>query len=134
VRKILIIEDEVAVRHALQRVLSPQHDVEALADAPSGLNRLREASFDVVILAGALPDVSGVDAIREIARDHPRIGIIAISGGDNMGLASYRPEAISTHAYLAACARAGAHATLAKPFETAKLRTLIEQVMTAKDT
>jgi CheY-like chemotaxis protein len=129
VLRILVIDDETPVRKALERVLSVNGEVESVTETGSGLARLSEAKFDLVILDGALPDVAGVEAIRQIRRDHPQTRIIAISGGDNMGLASYRPEAISTHAYLAACLHAGAHATLAKPFETDELRGLIDQVM-----
>jgi CheY-like chemotaxis protein len=46
-------------------------------------------------------------------------------------LNSYLPDAISTSAYLAACKAAGADGVLAKPFETAELRSLINQVEAA---
>jgi CheY-like chemotaxis protein len=59
------------------------------------------------------------------------VRIIAISGGGNFGISSYLPDAISTSAYLAACKAAGANGILAKPFETAELRSLIEQVQAA---
>jgi CheY-like chemotaxis protein len=48
--------------------------------------------------------------------------------GGNFGLHAYQPEAISTSAYLAACVAAGADGTLAKPFETQELRSLIRQL------
>jgi len=75
--------------------------------------------------------MDGVAAIKLIRRDYPGIRIIAISGGGNFGLNSYLPDAISTSAYLAACKAAGADGVLAKPFETAELRSLINRVQTA---
>jgi len=76
--------------------------------------------------------MDGVSAIREIRREFPSVRIIAISGGGNFGLTAYRPEAISTNAYLAACTAAGADGVLAKPFETAELRALIDPLLSVE--
>jgi CheY-like chemotaxis protein len=129
-QRILVIDDETLVREALQRVLaSPTVTVIAAADAVAGLATLRESPFDLVIVDVVLPGMDGVAAIKEIRRDHPEVRIVAISGGGNFGLNAYRPEAISTIAYLAACTSAGADAILAKPFETAELRSLVAQLL-----
>jgi CheY-like chemotaxis protein len=85
-----------------------------------------------VIIDVVLPGMDGVAAIRQIRLDHPTVRIIAISGGGNFGLAAYRPEAISTNAYLAACTAAGADGVLAKPFETAELRSMIDPLLAAE--
>jgi CheY-like chemotaxis protein len=132
-QRILVIDDETMVREALQRVLaSPTLSVIAAADAGTGLAALRESPVDLVIVDVVLPGMDGVAAIKEIRRYHPQVRIIAISGGGNFGLNAYRPEAISTTAYLAACTTAGADAVLAKPFETAELRSLIAQLLAAE--
>ena len=131
-QRILVIDDERYVREALERVLkSPAVTVVSAPDAATGLAMLQESPIDLVIIDVVLPGMDGVAAIKQIRRDHPNIRIIAISGGGNFGLNAYLPEAISTTAYLAACKAAGAEGTLAKPFETADLRSLINQVQTA---
>jgi hypothetical protein len=43
--------------------------------------------------------------------------VIAVSGGGSLGLHSYKPDAIKTHAYLAAALEAGADEILTKPFD-----------------
>jgi CheY-like chemotaxis protein len=127
--RILVIDDEPYVREALERVLrSSAVTVVGAADAITGLAVLQTSPIDLVIIDVVLPGMDGVAAIKQIRRDHKNIRIIAISGGGNFGLSAYLPEAISTHAYLAACKAAGAEGTLAKPFETAELRSLIERV------
>jgi two-component system, chemotaxis family, chemotaxis protein CheY len=129
-QRILVIDDEMLVREALQRVLSSTTvSVIAAADAAEGLAMLRESPVDLVIIDVVLPGMDGVAAIKEIRRRHPELPIIAISGGGDFGLNAYRPESISTIAYLAACTAAGAQGVLAKPFETAELRSLIVQVL-----
>lgn len=128
--RILVIDDETIVREALQRVLSsPAVRVVAAPDAEQGLAALREAPADLVIVDAVLPGMDGVAAIKEIRRVHPSTRIIAISGGGAFGLHAYRPEAISTIAYLAACRSAGADGILAKPFMTAELRALIDRLL-----
>jgi CheY-like chemotaxis protein len=132
VQRILVIDDEPFVVEALTRVLaSAEVAVIGAPNADAGLNVMRKSPVDLVIIDVILPGMDGVAAIKVIRRENPGVRIIAISGGGNFGLNAYMPEAISTHAYLAACKAAGANGTLAKPFETADLRSLIEQVQAA---
>jgi CheY-like chemotaxis protein len=132
VTRILVIDDEPFVLEALKRVLTSTAAVVVVAStADAGLSAMRESPVDLVIIDVILPGMDGVSAIKIIRRDYPSVRIIAISGGGNFGLNSYLPEAISTSAYLAACTAAGADGVLAKPFETAELRSLISQVQTA---
>jgi CheY-like chemotaxis protein len=132
VQRILVIDDEPFVLEALARVLaSAEVAVLGAANAEAGFSVMRESAVDLVIIDVILPGTDGVAAIKIMRRDYPDVRIIAISGGGNFGLNAYMPEAISTHAYLAACKAAGANGTLAKPFDTAELRSLIEQVRAA---
>jgi CheY-like chemotaxis protein len=132
VRRILVIDDEPFVLEALARVLaSTDVAVISAATADAGLTVLRESPVDLIIIDVILPGMDGVAAIKIMRREYPLVRIIAISGGGNFGLSAYLPDAISTSAYLAACKAAGANGILAKPFETAELRSLIEQVRAA---
>ena len=131
--RILVIDDEDFVREALERVLkSPSTTVIGAPDAGAGLALLAKSAVDLVIVDVVLPGMGGLAAVKQIRRDHPGVRIIAISGGGNIGLHAYQPEAISTNAYLAACSAAGADGVLAKPFETAALRAMIEEVFRAE--
>jgi CheY-like chemotaxis protein len=131
-QRILVIDDEPFVLEALKRVLATSGvAVIGASTADAGLTAIAESPVDLIIIDVVLPGMDGVAAIKLIRRDHPGLPIIAISGGGNFGLNSYLPDAISTTAYLAACKAAGANGTLAKPFETAELRSLINQVQAA---
>jgi CheY-like chemotaxis protein len=131
-QRILVIDDELFVLEAIERVLgSTAVAVIGASNADAGLTAMRESPVDLVIVDVILPGMGGVEAIKIMRRDFPDVRIIAMSGGGNFGLNSYLPEAISTNAYLAACKAAGANGTLAKPFETAELRALILQVQSA---
>lgn len=112
------------------RVLSAD-SVRGEAEPAAGLAALKEQGADLILIDPGAPESDGLAAIREIRRAYPTSRLIAMSGGAQSGLESYRPHAISTIAYLAACSAAGAHATLAKPFDAPQLRELIDKVMEA---
>jgi CheY-like chemotaxis protein len=112
------------------RVLSTD-SVRAEAEPGAALAALKEQGADLILIDPGAPESEGLATIREIRRAYPTVRVIAMSGGAQSGLASYRPHAISTIAYLAACSMAGAHATLAKPFDAPQLRELIHKVMEA---
>lgn len=127
---VLVIDDDVDVRDAIRRVLERAgYAVRTSADAPEAINELNRRSADVIITDIIMPKVNGVEAIRAILKDFPAVRIIAISGGGNFGITSYKPNAITTTAYLAAAERAGAHCVLTKPFESGDLVRAVEQVL-----
>jgi len=118
-KTVLIIDDEDAVRIALKRVLERAgYVVRLAASGPEGLTALRAQIADVVITDIVMPKVHGVDTIKAIVQEFPQVRIVAISGGGNFGATEYKPNAITTTAYLTAAQAAGAHAVLTKPFET----------------
>lgn len=127
-RSILVIDSETPVREALVRVLSAD-SVRAEADPAAAVAVLKEQLADLILIDPGAPESGGLAAIREIRQAYPSVRVIVMSGGAQSGLESYRPHAISTIAYLAACSAAGAHATLAKPFDAPQLRELIDKVM-----
>ncbi len=119
-QSVLIIDDEPAVRAALTRVLGRAgYAVRVSASGDAGLSELRRQPADIVITDIIMPGIDGVETVRTIAREFPRVRIVAISGGGCYGLGGYRPQAITTTAYLTEAQAAGAHAVLTKPFETA---------------
>jgi CheY-like chemotaxis protein len=117
-KTILIIDDEEAVRLALKRVLERAgYTVRLVSSGLEGLESLRAQSADVVVTDIVMPKIHGVDTIKAIVQEFPHIRVVAISGGGNFGSSEYKPNAITTTAYLSAAQAAGAHAVLTKPFE-----------------
>ena len=119
-KNVLIIEDEAAIRRVLTRVLERAgFTVRTAENGDDALQELKVEEADIVITDIIMPKMHGVEAIKRIVKEFPRVRIIAISGGGNFGIADYKPDAITTYAYLAAARKAGAHALLTKPFQTA---------------
>lgn len=132
--RILLIDDELDIRDSAAAVLQREgYDVTVAKDAESGLQAVREQKFDLVICDIIMPGVDGVQAINSIRDTNPEIKIIAISGGGNIGLSSYEPEAITTTAYLQAATEAGAYGVLTKPFGRADIINAVHQALSAVD-
>jgi CheY-like chemotaxis protein len=129
-QQVFVIDDDVDVRDAIKRVLERAgYAVRTSPDAVQAMQELNRQPAHVVITDVIMPKVNGVEAIRSLLNDFPSMRIIAISGGGNFGIDSYKPNAITTTAYLAAAKRAGAHLVLTKPFESTDLVQAIEKVL-----
>jgi DNA-binding NarL/FixJ family response regulator len=80
--RIILVDDHRIVREGISGILRacPEFDVVAEAgDGKSAIEFTRELSPDVVIMDISLPDMTGIEAAREILGSNPKIKIIALS-------------------------------------------------------
>ena len=84
---------------------------------------------DIVVTDIIMPKVHGLELIRILRGQYPRVRIVAISGGGSFGPLAYKPDAISTHAYLAGAREAGADEVLTKPFDMGDLLATIRRLL-----
>ena len=119
---ILIVDDEVEVGEAIRRVLERAGlAVTAVSGAAAGLAAVERHPPDVVVTDVIMPKMHGIELIKMLRQRYPQIRVIAISGGGSFGPLAYKPDAISTHAFLAAARDAGANEMLTKPFDLEEL-------------
>jgi CheY-like chemotaxis protein len=127
---VLVVDDEVEVGEVIRRVLERAgYTVIVANDAASALEAVAGNEPEVVITDVIMPKVHGAELIKILRERHPRIRVIAISGGGSFGPLSYKPDAISTHAFLAAAREAGAQEILTKPFDLADLLAAIRRLL-----
>lgn len=127
---ILVIDDDVEVGEALRRVLERDgFTVRVVHSAAEALEAVTENEPDVVITDVIMPRQNGVDLIKALRARNARIRVVAISGGGSFGPSSYKPDAISTHAYLAAARAAGASEVLTKPFDKGDLLGAVRRLL-----
>lgn len=68
--RILIVEDEPNIAESLSFILTrADFEVDAVADAPEALDRLRRQSYAALVLDIMLPGMSGFDLLRMIRSD-----------------------------------------------------------------
>lgn len=128
---ILVVDDDVEVGEVLRRVLERGgFAVRVVNSAAAALAAVAASEPDVVITDVVMPRQNGVDLIGALRTQSPRIRIVAISGGGSFGPSTYKPDAITTHAYLAAARQAGASEVLSKPFDMSDLLNAVRAVLT----
>jgi DNA-binding response OmpR family regulator len=117
---ILVIDDEQLIRLQIRNALEFEgFTVHEAANGNEGLARIAQSTPDVVITDILMPDKEGIETILELRRTHPKIRIIAISGGGRTG----NKDFLRTAKHL------GADRTLAKPFGLAELLRLVREVL-----
>jgi len=85
--KILIIEDEAAIRRVLTKILSEENDsyqVEEAEDGVSGYEKIKNNDYDLVICDIKMPKMDGVELLEEVKKIKPEIPMVMISGHGDM--------------------------------------------------
>jgi PAS domain S-box-containing protein len=80
--RILLADEYQIVRQGLSALLEKEADLEVVGEAASGtavMRRVQDLAPDVVLLDLALPELHGVETIRQILAASPRVKIIALS-------------------------------------------------------
>ena len=80
---ILIVDDNLIYRKFLTRVIQDIEGVGIVSPAATGaiaLKRLQHSPVDLVLLDMQMPEMSGLETLHRIRRDHPEVGVIIISG------------------------------------------------------
>ena len=80
--RIILADDHTIVRHGLNRLLQQEEDMEVIAQAADGHSTVeltRELSPDMVIMDIGMPDLNGIDATQQIAREFPQVKVIGLS-------------------------------------------------------
>ena len=81
--KILIIEDEAAIRRVLVKILTEENEaykVEEAEDGLAGINKIRKTDYDLVLCDIKMPKMDGVEVLQTARDLKPEIPFIMISG------------------------------------------------------
>jgi two-component system, OmpR family, response regulator MprA len=81
--KILVVDDERAVRESLRRALELEgYDVELAGDGLEGLTRVEESQPDVLILDVLMPGMDGLEMCRRLRRGGNRLPVLMLTARD----------------------------------------------------
>jgi two-component system, NarL family, invasion response regulator UvrY len=80
--KILITDDHKIVREGLKEILQHLPEVSAIEEAKNGkeaLVMISREDFDLILLDISLPDISGLEVLQSIKRNHPLQRVLILS-------------------------------------------------------
>lgn len=116
--KILVIEDDEALRTLMSRALTARgHVVVVARDGGEGLAMWDREHPDVVVTDLYMPNVDGIEAIMAFRSREPSLPIVAVSGGDSR----------ASFLALDSAGDLGATVVLAKPFLPDQLYDAVER-------
>ena len=115
--QVLIIEDEPSVADAIRLILEENgYEAVSVETARAGIDECRRRPFDVIITDFRLPDMSGLDVLRQLREEdsaHPAVIVITAyptphlhSEATGLGAIEVLPKPFSPSALLTAVATA----------------------------
>jgi DNA-binding NtrC family response regulator len=122
--RVLVVDDDDLLRETVVLALGrAHHAVHQAGDGLKALEILDRESVDVVVSDIVMPEVDGIGLILAMRKRHPRLRVVAMSGGGrtrNMD-------------FLRMAGALGAHATLPKPFTPDQLLAAVNAALNAPD-
>jgi len=80
--RVFIVDDHAIVRRGLTQILAETPDLKFAGEADTAaqaVRLLRETDCDVVLLDISLPDRNGIDLLKQLKRDYPRLPVLVLS-------------------------------------------------------
>ena len=80
--KVLLADDHAVFREGLKLILSETPDIVATGDADNGhavLEAVRKTSYDVVVLDVSMPGKSGLDTLKQLRAEYPKLPVLVLS-------------------------------------------------------
>jgi DNA-binding NtrC family response regulator len=88
--KILIIEDEAAIRRVLKKIISEEnetYEVDEAEDGLLGIEMISKTDFDLILCDIKMPKMDGVEVLEKVKHLKPEIPIVMISGHGDLDTA-----------------------------------------------
>lgn len=117
--KRLLVVDDALIMRAMIKDIARQAGWEIAGEATNGregLERYRELRPDLVTLDIVMPEMDGVEALRQLRQEQPPAEVVMVS-------------AIDQKEKLSECIRLGARDFIVKPFDRDHLRSLFQRYL-----
>ncbi|NNK70535.1 MAG: sigma-54-dependent Fis family transcriptional regulator, partial [Flavobacteriaceae bacterium] len=88
--KILIIEDEAAIRRVLSKILSEEsetYEVDEAEDGLVGLEKIKKDDYGLILCDIKMPKMDGVEVLEAVKTIKPEIPVVMISGHGDLDTA-----------------------------------------------
>lgn len=88
--RILLIEDEAAIRRVLIKILTEEnatYEVEEAADGLEGVEKIKDHDYDLILCDIKMPKMDGVEVLEAVKKLKPEIPVVMISGHGDLDTA-----------------------------------------------
>lgn len=86
--KILVIDDERAIRNTLKEILEfEKHEVDVAEEGATGIEMFKTGNYDVVLCDIKMPNMDGIEVLDKLQEQSSEIPVIMISGHGNIDTA-----------------------------------------------
>ena len=116
--RIVVADDHTIVREGLKQILTAAGDLEVVAEAQNGfevMDRVRALDFDVLLLDMSMPGKSGIELIKQVKDEKPKLRILVLTMHEE-------------HQYAIRAIRAGASGYLTKESASRQLIEALRKV------
>jgi len=119
---ILIMEDDLNVARGLKMILDEEgYNVDLRDTGHGALDAIGQFEYDLLMADLRLPDIDGMQVIRQVRQSNPETGIIAMTG-------------YATSALAVAALKLGARDFIAKPFTEDQIKAAIADALSVNKT
>jgi DNA-binding NarL/FixJ family response regulator len=80
--RVVLADDHTILREGLRQLLSSSRDIEVVAEAGDGgevMARVRAEEFDVLLLDMSMPGKSGIELIKQVKAEKPKLRVLVLS-------------------------------------------------------
>jgi DNA-binding NarL/FixJ family response regulator len=84
--RVVVVEDQLLVRRGIVELLEPEEEVQVVGEAEDGVEALRQIPRlrpDVALVDARMPKMDGIELIRRLSEEHPRIAAIVLTTFDD---------------------------------------------------
>jgi DNA-binding NarL/FixJ family response regulator len=84
--RVVVVEDQLLVRRGIVELLEPEEEVEVVGEAGDGVEALRQITLlnpDVALVDARMPKMDGIELIRRLSEEHPRVAAIVLTTFDD---------------------------------------------------
>jgi DNA-binding NtrC family response regulator len=115
--RILVVDDEeIVIKSCLRILAGNDYQIETASDGHEALRRVRDNSYDIMILDIMMPNVGGIEVLRQVKETHPDMDVIMITGLSEVDTAVQ-------------AMKLGAFDYISKPFEPDEIKLVVQRAL-----
>jgi len=118
-KKILIVDDELATRESLRMILQREYQVFTVSSGPEALDKIREGGIDLILLDVIMPGLDGIQLLEKIKAEYD-IPVIMITAANTIKTAVQ-------------AMKLGAYDYISKPFDVDEIKIVAQKVFSTHD-